>query len=478
MARRDPDYKFVLAELDYLKPYWDAYPEDRAYIRAAPGRRIGSSSWAARTTSRTRTSPAPSRRSGTRSTGSATSATCSAGRRRPPGSSTPSVTTRSSPGSWPTPASPRARGRAGRSTSGGRTGSAARAACPFAELAAGEHPRMQFPMEFDWIAPSGRALLTSFMADHYSAGWWMDAAPTLEAAEAEVHRLFTELATHGRDEERPAPGRHRLHAAEQVADRDPHATGTAATSGRGSRRRSRASSSTRSARRRRARGRPFSPQTRDMNPIYTGKDVSFIDTKQAQRIAENTLLVRREVRHDRGAPRRPVPDRGDRQGVAAAAVRRPPRRDHRLRIGPGLPRPARRLARGRGARSVRPRRRARLPGSRDRDGRRGSGGDGLQRAVVAAHGRRPRRRSTCPPTGRTGSSFATSGRRRAVRCSRPSDRRRGRARRRGRRSRSSPATFRRSATGRSGPCRAPTPLDEAAWRADRRAGDRERGIRA
>ena len=33
MARREPDYKFVLAELDYLKPYWDAYPEDRDYIR-------------------------------------------------------------------------------------------------------------------------------------------------------------------------------------------------------------------------------------------------------------------------------------------------------------------------------------------------------------------------------------------------------------------------------------------------------------
>jgi len=27
-----------------------------------------------------------------------------------------------------------------------------------------------------------------------------------------------------------------------------------------------------------------------MNPVYTGKDVSFIDTKQAQRSAENTLL--------------------------------------------------------------------------------------------------------------------------------------------------------------------------------------------
>ena len=30
-------------------------------------------------------------------------------------------------------------------------------------------------------------------------------------------------------------------------------------------------------------GRSFSPQTRDMNPIYTGKDVSYIDTKQANR---------------------------------------------------------------------------------------------------------------------------------------------------------------------------------------------------
>ena len=34
------------------------------------------------------------------------------------------------------------------------------------------------------------------------------------------------------------------------------------------------------------RGDSASPQTRDMNPIYTGKDVSFIDTKQA-----NTLFA-------------------------------------------------------------------------------------------------------------------------------------------------------------------------------------------
>ena len=30
----------------------------------------------------------------------------------------------------------------------------------------------------------------------------------------------------------------------------------------------------------------ITPQTRDMNPLYTGKDVSYIDTKQAQRAAE------------------------------------------------------------------------------------------------------------------------------------------------------------------------------------------------
>ena len=29
-ARRDRDYKFVLAEIDYLKPHFDAHPEDRA----------------------------------------------------------------------------------------------------------------------------------------------------------------------------------------------------------------------------------------------------------------------------------------------------------------------------------------------------------------------------------------------------------------------------------------------------------------
>jgi hypothetical protein len=32
-ARDDPDYRFVLAELDYLKPHWDAAPGDRQQLR-------------------------------------------------------------------------------------------------------------------------------------------------------------------------------------------------------------------------------------------------------------------------------------------------------------------------------------------------------------------------------------------------------------------------------------------------------------
>ena len=32
-ARQDEDYRFVLAEVDYLKPYWDVFVDDRADLR-------------------------------------------------------------------------------------------------------------------------------------------------------------------------------------------------------------------------------------------------------------------------------------------------------------------------------------------------------------------------------------------------------------------------------------------------------------
>ena len=160
----------------------------------------------------------------------------------------------------------------------------------FENLAPGDKPQMQFASEFEWVAPSGRGLLTSFQANHYSAGWWMDAATTLEEAELEVHRLFTDLAALaatknvllpvGTDYSPPnkwLTAIHRDWARRYVWPKFlaaiPREFFEAVREERG------------------ATGRSFTPQTRDMNPIYTGKDVSFIDTKQAQRIAENTLLA-------------------------------------------------------------------------------------------------------------------------------------------------------------------------------------------
>ena len=129
------------------------------------------------------------------------------------------------------------------------------------------------------------------MANHYSAGWWMDAAPTLEQAEREVFTLFLELAAVCGDAQRAPAGRNRLLAPEQLAHRHPSrlaeplrlAEVRVRHPSRVLRRGPQPSA--------RPAGRSFSPQTRDMNPIYTGKDVSFIDTKQAQRAAENTLLA-------------------------------------------------------------------------------------------------------------------------------------------------------------------------------------------
>ena len=41
LARRDPEHEFVLAEMDYLKPFWDAYPQARAELRQLIAGRAG-----------------------------------------------------------------------------------------------------------------------------------------------------------------------------------------------------------------------------------------------------------------------------------------------------------------------------------------------------------------------------------------------------------------------------------------------------
>ena len=150
---------------------------------------------------------------------------------------------------------------------------------------------MQFASEFEWIAPSGRGLLTHYMPAHYSAGWWMDSSATLDEAETATYELFAALKKValtrnvllpvGTDYTPPNKWVTEIH-------RDWNARYTwprfvcalpreffAAV---------RAELD--------ERGVSPSPQTRDMNPIYTGKDVSYIDTKQANRAAENAVLGR------------------------------------------------------------------------------------------------------------------------------------------------------------------------------------------
>ncbi|MFC6678242.1 glycoside hydrolase family 38 C-terminal domain-containing protein [Nonomuraea ferruginea] len=144
---------------------------------------------------------------------------------------------------------------------------------------------MQFPSEFEWIAPSGLGVLTHYMPAHYSAGWWMDSAPTLEAAMAAVYELYRSLkpvaATRnillpvGTDYTPPnkwVTEIHRAWNARYVWPRFVCGTPRDFLDAV------------------RTEISALSPQSRDMNPIYTGKDVSYIDTKQAQRAAEVAAL--------------------------------------------------------------------------------------------------------------------------------------------------------------------------------------------
>ena len=147
---------------------------------------------------------------------------------------------------------------------------------------------MQFAAEFEWLSPDGTGLLTSYMANHYSAGWGMQQAGTLAAAERDAYDQFRELAPVAatRNVMLPVGGDHvvpsrwatAIHRDWNERYRWPRFVTAlpreffAAVTGDA------------------ARGDVWiTPQTRDMNPVYTGKDVSYIDTKQAQRQAETAL---------------------------------------------------------------------------------------------------------------------------------------------------------------------------------------------
>jgi alpha-mannosidase len=282
-ARKDSDYKFVLAEIDYLKPYFDAYPQDREDLRAlmAEGRvEIVGGNYNEPNTNLICAESI------------IRNAVYGIGFQRDVFGGDPRS-------AWMLDVFGHDPGYPGLMAAAGLT-SSAWARGPFHQWgpsgAEGGNARMQFSTEFEWISPDGRGLLTAYMAHHYGAGWGMHTLPDLEAAELEAHGQFRALAQVaatrnvllpvGSDHVIPARWVTDIHrdwnqryvwprfttavpreffaAVRAEASGDPGSHGVHP-------------------------GAWITPQTRDMNPVYTGKDVSYIDTKQAQRAIETAV---------------------------------------------------------------------------------------------------------------------------------------------------------------------------------------------
>jgi alpha-mannosidase len=273
-ARRDLDYKFVLAEIDYLKPHFDAFPHDRAFLRSllSDGR--------AELVGGTYNEP------NTNLTGAETTirnAVYGMGFQRGVLGAEPAS-------AWMLdafgfdPGFPGLMAAAGLSSSSWARG-------PFHQWGPAENTQMQFPAEFEWLSPDGAGLLTAYMANHYGAGWTLHTAKDLPGALAAAHEQFRSLAPVAATRNVMLPvGSDHVIPARWVTDvaREwsarylwprfvtavPREFFAAV----------RAESEAEPAR------YWIMPQTRDMNPLYTGKDVSYADTKLAARAGETAVL--------------------------------------------------------------------------------------------------------------------------------------------------------------------------------------------
>jgi alpha-mannosidase len=276
MARLDPDYKFVLAEIDYLKPYFDTHPQRRGELRAllAQGRLeiVGGNYNEANTNL-------------TCAESTIRNAVYGVGFQRDVLGGDPAT-------AWMLdvfghdPSYPSLMAAAGLTATAWARG-------PFHQWGphgtVGDNLRMQFPSEFEWLSPDGGGLLTAYMANHYSAGWQMAQHADLESACCAAYEQFMLLkpvaATRnvllpvGADHVIPSRWCTHIHRAWNARYLWPRFV-TAVPAEFFAAIRADAAS----------RDIAFTPQTRDMNPVYPGKDVSFIDTKQAQRAAETAVM--------------------------------------------------------------------------------------------------------------------------------------------------------------------------------------------
>ena len=147
------------------------------------------------------------------------------------------------------------------------------------------------------------------MAHHYGAGWRLHTAAGPGGRRAGGVRAVPRLGA-GRDHaERAAAGRRGPRHPGPLGDRHPPGLEPAVRLAQVRHRRAprvlravRAEASSGGH-----AGAWITPQTRDMNPVYTGKDVSYIDTKQAQRAIETAVAEAERLGHPGLAGRRAVP---------------------------------------------------------------------------------------------------------------------------------------------------------------------------
>ena len=333
-ARRDPDYKFVLAEVDYLKPHFDAFPQDRAYLRSllADGRveLVGG----------TYNEP------NTNLTGAETTirnAVYGMGFQR-------GVLGAEVGSAWMLDAFGFDPGFPGLMAGAGLT-SSSWARGPFHQWGPDENTRMQFPAEFEWLSPDGSGLLTAYMANHYGAGWTLHTAADLEAALEAAHAQFSSLATVAATpnvmlpvgSDHVIPARWVTDVGREWAKRYVWPRFVPAVP------------------------REFFAAVRAASEAIAVAVLDHAaDPRHEPGVHRQGRLLRRHQagragRRDRGARGRAAVDPGlagrgglpggiARQGLAAARLRRAPRRDHRHRVRPGVPGPAGGVAGGVAAR--------------------------------------------------------------------------------------------------------------------------------